>query len=90
MERKLLSELDVDPATAPDNIEELSNLFATTDEASGRHFISRVVILHEDKIETFRNPEDALKTDSVSTVTEQNSDDFFDNDSFWSGSLTWY
>jgi hypothetical protein len=90
LERKLLAELDVDPATAPVDIEELSNLFATTDEANNRHYISRVVILHDDKIETFRNPEDSIKTDSISNVLEQNTDDFFDNDSFWSGSLTWY
>jgi len=75
LERKLLAELDVDPSS---HQEELSGLFATNDQ--GRHNISRVVVLHNDKIETFCNPEQA----------ESSPDDFFDNDSFWSGSITWY
>eukprot|EP00545_Synedropsis_sp_CCMP1620_P010209 CAMPEP_0119012540 /NCGR_PEP_ID=MMETSP1176-20130426/6878_1 /TAXON_ID=265551 /ORGANISM="Synedropsis recta cf, Strain CCMP1620" /LENGTH=185 /DNA_ID=CAMNT_0006965521 /DNA_START=90 /DNA_END=644 /DNA_ORIENTATION=+ len=74
LERKLLAELDVDPSS---HQEELSGLFATNDQ--GRHNISRVVVLHNDKIETFCNPEQA----------ESSPDDFFDNDSFWSGSITW-
>ncbi|KAI2510634.1 hypothetical protein MHU86_3745 [Fragilaria crotonensis] len=77
LERKLLAELDVDPSS---HQEELSGLFATNDPAVGRHDISRVVVLHNDKIETFGNPEQSIS----------NPDDFFDNDSFWSGSITWY
>lgn len=46
--------------------------------SSHRHAISRVVVLHNDKLETFFSPVDG------------SSDDFFDNESFWSGSLTWY
>jgi len=70
LERKLAAELDVDPSS---HEEELSGLFATTDQ-QGRHHISRVVVLHNDKIKTFGNQ----------------ADDCFDNDSFWSGSITWY
>jgi hypothetical protein len=73
----LAAELDVDPLS---HEEELSGLFATTDQ-QGRHHISRVVVLHNDKIETFGNPEHQ---------SQSNPDDFFDNDSFWSGSITWY
>ena len=90
MERKLLAELDVDPSNSPVDVEELSNLFANSDLASGRHYISRVVILHDDKIETFRNPEETPIVNPSCSVREKNSDDFFDNDSFWSGSLSWY
>lgn len=77
LERKLLAELDVDPTS---HQEELSGLFATNDPVGGRHNISRVVVLHNDKIETFGNPEQSVS----------NPNDFFDSDSFWSGSITWY
>lgn len=82
MERKLLSELSIDPDTFPvDDNEELSALVATScsQPPTGRHSISRVVVLHNDKLETFFTPPQA-----------SGSDDFFDNDSFWSGSITWY
>ncbi|KAG7366187.1 hypothetical protein IV203_028857 [Nitzschia inconspicua] len=81
--------------------------------SSSRHHISRVVVLHNDKLETFfhqgdeegeeKNEDDllaSLVSPSVSpeplssTVpfapTSSSSDDFFDSDSFWTGSLTWY
>ena len=77
LERKLLAELDVDPSSHEG---ELSGLFAANDLGLGRHNISRVVVLHNDKIETFG---DTGLSNSV-------PDDFFDNDSFWSGSITWY
>merc|ERR1712176_144009 len=41
-----------------------------------RHGISRVVIVHDNKLETF--------------FDNKSTEDDFDNDSFWSGSLTWY
>jgi len=86
LERKLLAELDVDPALQAANEEQLSGLFETNEPASGRHSISRVVVLHNDKIETFCSPQPC----QVDSDTQLNSDDFFDNDSFWSGSITWY
>lgn len=147
-----MSELAIDPETLSNvsNEEELSNLLVppTSPAASssplgavcapgGRHRISRVVVLHNDKLETFFNQaeEDALggllnDDDSSESSTslplsssfclgledswqEKQQDiqepqptncasdhhqhqsshqtaDFFDNDSFWSGSLTWY
>jgi hypothetical protein len=42
--------------------------------------------MHNDKFETFFNPKEIIspKEEPVSPG------DFFDNDHFWSGSLTWY
>lgn len=89
LERKLLNELSIDPASFPiDNAEELSALVATTSGGqAGRHRISRVVVLHNDKLETFFNPDE---TPVVIKKKLRSSNDFFDNDSFWSGSITWY
>ena len=86
--------------------ENLSNLVAaSTTPVNGRHRISRVCVVYNDKLETFCNPAD-LKTNNntqlplTASFTSQQQDsnksdssipsDFFDNDSFWSGSLTWY
>eukprot|EP00571_Detonula_confervacea_P017386 CAMPEP_0172298902 /NCGR_PEP_ID=MMETSP1058-20130122/1340_1 /TAXON_ID=83371 /ORGANISM="Detonula confervacea, Strain CCMP 353" /LENGTH=219 /DNA_ID=CAMNT_0013008197 /DNA_START=34 /DNA_END=690 /DNA_ORIENTATION=+ len=57
-------------------------------ESSGRRRISRVVIEHEESLETFYD------TDDFSSYSPQNGgasidEVFFDNDSFWSGSITW-
>jgi len=57
-----------------------------------RHRISRVVVLHQDNLETFVDQDSPIKTHSV-TDTEYSKTakvDFFDIDSFWSGSITWY
>jgi hypothetical protein len=82
LERKLLSELSIDPDNFPvDDTEEFSALVASScTQPAGRHSISRVVVLHNDKLETFFTPPSPQKR----------SDVFFDNDSFWSGSITWY
>jgi hypothetical protein len=84
LERKLLAELDVDPETHPVDEEELSALFATSSSqgSTDRHRISRVVVLHNDKLETYLNPEQVSKG--------AQDDGFFDNESFWSGSITWF
>eukprot|EP00547_Thalassionema_nitzschioides_P000536 CAMPEP_0194209668 /NCGR_PEP_ID=MMETSP0156-20130528/7705_1 /TAXON_ID=33649 /ORGANISM="Thalassionema nitzschioides, Strain L26-B" /LENGTH=188 /DNA_ID=CAMNT_0038936869 /DNA_START=49 /DNA_END=612 /DNA_ORIENTATION=+ len=76
LERKLLAELDVDSTNHDDK---LSDLFAATTEQA-KHHISHVVVLHNDRIETFCDPKQQAPV---------NLDDFFDNDSFWSGSITW-
>jgi len=85
--------------------EDLSNLVAATTCASnsGRHRISRVCVVYNDKLETFCNPADFESNGATQKLatpfSTQNSNctkngdipsDFFDNDSFWSGSLTWY
>lgn len=48
------------------------------EESSQRHSISRVVIRYENQLQAF------------SDTGNDNMNAFFDNDSFWSGSLTWY
>lgn len=65
LERKLQNELAIDR-------EVLQEEFVPPSCSSSRHNISRVVVLHNDKVETF--------SDNID----------FDNDSFWSGSITWY
>jgi hypothetical protein len=89
LERKVLNDLSIDPATSPVGNEELLNLIATNKSScplAARHHISRVVVLHNDRLETFLNPDEVLSKPKEVPV----SNDFFDNDSFWSGSLTWY
>lgn len=76
LERKLLAELNVDDTNEGD---ELQELLPTNDLT--KHRISHVVVLHNDKIETFCDPK---------KQSPKREDDFFDNDSFWSGSITWY
>ncbi|VEU42473.1 unnamed protein product [Pseudo-nitzschia multistriata] len=105
LEKKLISELSIDPETFPVDDEDLSNLVAATTcaNSSGRHRISRVCVVYNDKLETFCNPTDfemngatqklATLSNSQNSNCTENGDipsDFFDNDSFWSGSLTWY
>lgn len=66
----------------------MPNLVAATTNGQspvGRHSISRVVVLHNNKLKTFFNPEEEIQKEEP-----VGGEDFFDNDSFWSGSLTWY
>jgi len=61
--------------------------------SSGGHRISRVVVMHQDTLETFVDKDMAVLQAPISLgvgdVTAA-SDDFFDNDRFWSGQITWY
>lgn len=87
LERRVLNELSIDPDTFPVDNQDLSNLVATNGQSPlGRHSISRVVVLHNNKLETFFNPNEVIQKEEPVGGGE----DFFDNDSFWSGSLTWY
>eukprot|EP00339_Tiarina_fusa_P015456 CAMPEP_0117030848 /NCGR_PEP_ID=MMETSP0472-20121206/22234_1 /TAXON_ID=693140 ORGANISM="Tiarina fusus, Strain LIS" /NCGR_SAMPLE_ID=MMETSP0472 /ASSEMBLY_ACC=CAM_ASM_000603 /LENGTH=209 /DNA_ID=CAMNT_0004739039 /DNA_START=43 /DNA_END=669 /DNA_ORIENTATION=+ len=85
LERKVLSDLSIDPDSFPVvGKDDLSKLVVSPTADSGtRHRISRVVVLHNDRLETFVNP------NTPSVQKELEGCDFFDNDSFWSGSLTW-
>lgn len=66
----------------------------------GRHRISRVVIMHKNTMETFFDQGHKANGNSGSTLVPiatvapvpktSASEDFFDNDSFWSGQITWY
>eukprot|EP00979_Chaetoceros_neogracilis_P011322 scaffold2753_cov238-Chaetoceros_neogracile.AAC.11 len=76
----------------------------TLSSVAGSHRISRVVIKHKNTQETFFDQELSIPSDDTSLVTSINADiisntapdtkmgngDFFDNDSFWSGQITWY
>lgn len=79
LERKLLNELSADPETLSLDEKDLAALVSPATTTSPQAYrISRVVVLHDNKLETFVDE----NADDV--------DDFFDNDSFWSGSITWY
>jgi hypothetical protein len=71
MERKLLSSFDEDDLPA--------DLSSRLDEPRSARSISRVVVLHNDKLATF--------SDDLIAGTKQ---DFFDTPEFWSGSITWW
>lgn len=87
LERKLLNEQSADSERVLTDNEEASNIVATSSscQRSSRHRISRVVVLHKDRLETFFNP-----VQTFSLPEQPVSGESFDNDSFWSGSLTWY
>jgi len=87
LERKLLTELSIDPDNFSVDSSELSNLLTSNTQPNVRHRISRVVVLHNDKLETFFNTDETIE---CSKIEVPSSDDFFDSDSFWSGSITWY
>jgi hypothetical protein len=82
MERKLLTELSLDPETFSVEDKDLSAL-VNAPPGSPAYRISRVVVLHNDKLETFVDQEQVKEN-------HHHVHDFFDNDSFWSGSITWY
>eukprot|EP00526_Cylindrotheca_closterium_P023787 CAMPEP_0113626020 /NCGR_PEP_ID=MMETSP0017_2-20120614/13451_1 /TAXON_ID=2856 /ORGANISM="Cylindrotheca closterium" /LENGTH=197 /DNA_ID=CAMNT_0000536175 /DNA_START=16 /DNA_END=606 /DNA_ORIENTATION=+ /assembly_acc=CAM_ASM_000147 len=74
LERKVLSELLLDADCNKLDSEDVSKLIdASSNCQSGRHSISRVVVMHNDKLETFCNPKEEIPL----------TGDFFDNDSFW-------
>lgn len=89
LERKVLGELSIDIDNHNLDSEELSSLIASTAncQTPSRHCISRVVVMHNDRLETFMNPDAPV---SLPKEDESLSGDFFDSDSFWNGSLTWY
>jgi hypothetical protein len=79
-----LNELAADSENVSIGNQDLDEL--VSQPSAVRHRISRVVILHNDKLETFFNPDHT----PVEKKAVPSGDDFFDNDSFWSGSITWY
>jgi len=88
LERKLCADYDVGADRLPvENEQPLKLLSFSSSNKGSRHCISRVVVLHNDKFETFFHP-DAIGVSPPKDAPA--SDDFFDNDSFWSGSITWY
>mmetsp|Transcript_5394 Transcript_5394/g.7158 ORF Transcript_5394/g.7158 Transcript_5394/m.7158 type:complete len:212 (-) Transcript_5394:208-843(-) len=62
-------------------------------ETRRRRHISRVVVLHNDAKETYFSEgrsNGGLNYSSTSLSDTEKDDAFFDNDNFWSGSITWY
>mmetsp|Transcript_2668 Transcript_2668/g.6997 ORF Transcript_2668/g.6997 Transcript_2668/m.6997 type:complete len:96 (+) Transcript_2668:872-1159(+) len=95
MERQLLAQLEKDPASTL-STEEESNALPWQGRRA-RHRISRVVVKHHDMLETFyddkQNQPKATPTPSPFSFPSAEAGkegNFFDNDSFWSGSITWY
>lgn len=68
------------PLTCDEPQSKESSLFRSS--CSSRREISRVVVLHNDKVASFSN----------SSLTENFDvpEDFFDTPEFWSGSITWW
>ena len=66
------------------------NLSSSTDveQPFARRRISKVVVEHNENLETFYDfHESFVSPDNGEAAFD---DVFFDNDSFWSGSITWY
>jgi len=78
-------ELDVD---LEKNEADLSDLFdgCPSLESSSSHHISKVLILHNDKIETLSD----CTTTTTQTLATQDDAAIFDNDSWWSGAITYF
>jgi hypothetical protein len=113
LERKLLNDLSIDPVSSEDLLSSLTSTLSPSVASpcssalvpTPRHRISRVVVLHNDKLETFSDDdndddeneeEDSEPCGRISPLdggddtSSALSANFFDNDSFWSGSITWY
>lgn len=111
LERKMQQQVNIDPAlVSVNNInnnvdnnevsEDVNNRSNNIEEKlRGRHSISRVVVLHNNTLETFYDEPQDMSKQSKSNFrsgmfkqgqSNESSDDFFDNDSFWSGSITWF
>lgn len=57
------------------------------------HRIFKVVVKHKNKLETFIDKDTDLsryKNKAIPDKFKTANDDFFDNDSFWNGQITWY
>ena len=79
MERKLISDLSIDPDELAEETELFSGLLDVRGETQSRHHISKVVVLHENKLQTFSDE-----------LLSSSDDVQFDMDSFWSGNLAWF
>lgn len=65
------------------------NLSSTDEEQPlARRRISKVVVAHNENLETFYDFQESFASPEKGGASF--NDVFFDNDSFWSGSITWY
>lgn len=73
------------------NEEEMNSIFGEEYSEKKRQLnkydISRVVVLHNNILETYN---DELFCSSSGGRLKEEEETFFDNDSFWTGSITWY
>lgn len=96
LERKMLSSLNVDNAFLEESSDSSGTCLRLRDvvdslpkasqscyftAAPPKRSISRVLILHNDKVESFA---ESYCTDNAYSA------DFFDTPEFWSGSITWW
>jgi len=75
------------------NEEEMNSIIgdgnASKKKQLNKYDISRVVVLHNNILETYM--EDIMFSASSKGLTKPDGEETcFDNDSFWSGSITWY
>lgn len=99
LEKKLKSQYNVDTSLTslccdtPKFISKedpcIDDVMYSNPQKRSRHSISRVVVKHHDAFKTFYS-EDSSRQSLGIFDTIPRSDAFFDNDSFWSGSITWY
>jgi hypothetical protein len=91
-ERRLLNDIsNITGALGCDVDDDIHDSRSPQPVPPSRHAISRVVVVHNNKTEVFLNHNDAgcrLKGDMADSGLSSN--DFFDNDLFWNGSITWY
>ena len=78
LEKKLISDLSIDPDHLAADEEMFSRLVNRKRQSHGRHHISQVVVLHQNKLETFAD--ESFSCDDVQ----------FDKAAFWSGNLAWF
>ena len=75
------------------NEEEMNSIFgkeySVTKRQLNKYDISRVVVVHNNVLETYMDGIFGGHSKERSKLYEDDST-FFDNDSFWSGSITWY
>jgi len=84
MERKLLAAA---AAQAEEGYQEQASIVQQPLAKRSKRSISMVVVMHNDTLETFTA--DAGQSCEGEPL-DSNSDVSFDNDSFWSGSITWF
>ena len=73
---------------------ESQGVFDTTTQATDSntdHRIYKVVVKHKNILETFVDKEvDFSKAKTLPGKFKTANDNFFDNDSFWNGEITWW
>lgn len=97
LERKMLSDLELSDVEVVPDTELFTDSTDNKCQTQGRRQISRVVVIHNDKLQTFFNADEAVVPSAgIAALAPKKNDDvpdndnFFDSDSFWSGAVTWF